>query len=100
MGLDLNAVHGFFDEMMAVGVKGMMTRPGDASDQAIGQSGFRHHERAKEHFNLIRSNHKNGWRFNQSPFFLAFPKSGRDFKRSLWTDGAPRPVGRRHGCQA
>ena len=39
-------------------------------------------------------------RFNQSPFFLAFLKSGRAFERTLWTDGAPRPAGRRHRCQA
>ena len=100
MGLDPNAVHGFFDEMMEVGFEELMICLGDAGDKAPGQSAFLHYERANELFKMIRANRKKSSRFNQSPFFLAFLKSGRAFERTLWTDGAPRPAGLRHRCQA
>ena len=39
-GADPNAVRAFFDEMMALGVEGMMLSPGYAYDKAPNQTGF------------------------------------------------------------
>jgi hopanoid biosynthesis associated radical SAM protein HpnH len=83
-GADPNAVRKFFDEMMKVGVEGMMVSPGYAYDKAPDQSGFLNRSRTNELFEMILSNRKKGWRFNQSPLFLEFLMGNRDFECTPW----------------
>ena len=83
-GADPNAVRGFFDEMMEVGVEGMMISPGYAYDKAPDQSGFLRRKSTNDLFEMILSNRKKGWRFNQSPLFLEFLMGKRDFECTPW----------------
>ena len=83
-GADPNAVRAFFDEMMEVGVEGMMVSPGYAYDKAPDQSGFLKRKSTNELFEMILSNRKKGWRFNQSPLFLEFLMGRRDFECTPW----------------
>jgi hopanoid biosynthesis associated radical SAM protein HpnH len=83
-GADPNAVRGFFDEMMEVGVEGMMISPGYAYDKAPDQTGFLQRRSTNELFEMILSNRKKGWRFNQSPLFLEFLMGKRDFECTPW----------------
>ena len=83
-GADPNAVRGFFDEMMEVGVEGMMVSPGYAYDKAPDQSGFLQRKATNDLFEMILSNRKKGWRFNQSPLFLEFLMGKRDFECTPW----------------
>ena len=83
-GADPNACRAFFDELMEVGVEGMMVSPGYAYDKAPDQSGFLKRQETNQLFEMILSNRKKGWRFNQSPLFLEFLMGKRDFECTPW----------------
>ena len=83
-GTDPNAVRGFFDEMMDVGVEGMMVSPGYAYDKAPDQSNFLHRKTTNNLFEMILSNRKKRWKFNQSPLFLEFLMGDREFECTPW----------------
>ena len=83
-GADPNACRAFFDELMEVGVEGMMVSPGYAYDKAPDQSGFLKRAETNQLFEMILSNRKKGWRFNQSPLFLEFLMGKRDFECTPW----------------
>lgn len=84
-GADPNAVRAFFDEMMDVGVEGMMVSPGYAYPKAPDQKSFlRERRKTAELFEMILSNRKKGWRFNQSPLYLEFLMGRRDYECTPW----------------
>ncbi|MBL9121542.1 MAG: adenosyl-hopene transferase HpnH [Phycisphaerae bacterium] len=86
-GADPNSVRGFFDEMMELGVEGMMVSPGYAYDKAPDQKNFLGRKRTNELFEMILSNRKDGkrtWRFNQSPLFLEFLMGSREYSCTPW----------------
>ncbi len=86
-GADPNSVRAFFDEMMDLGVEGMMVSPGYAYDKAPDQTGFLKRKNTHELFEMILSNRKDGrrrWRFNQSALFLEFLMGKRDFECTPW----------------
>jgi hopanoid biosynthesis associated radical SAM protein HpnH len=83
-GADPNSVRAFFDEMMALGVEGMMLSPGYAYDKAPDQSSFLGKERTRSLFRTILSNRKRNWIFNQSPLFLEFLMGRRDYECTPW----------------
>jgi hopanoid biosynthesis associated radical SAM protein HpnH len=86
-GADPNSVRAFFDEMMDLGVEGMMVSPGYAYDKAPDQTGFLKRQSTHELFEMILSNRKDGrraWRFNQSALFLEFLMGKRDFECTPW----------------
>ena len=83
-GADPNAVRAFFDEMMALGVEGMMISPGYAYEKAPDQSGFLQRQGTHELFEMILSNRKGGWRFNQSPLFLEYLMGKREYDCTPW----------------
>ena len=91
-GADPNSVREFFDEMMALGVEGMMISPGYAYDKAPDQSGFLKRKETNELFEMILSNRKKGWKFNQSPLFLEFLMGKRTYECTPW--GMPAYNGR------
>ncbi len=84
-GADPNSVRAFFDEMMKLGVEGMMVSPGYAYPKAPDQKSFLS-ERTKTHklFDMILSNKKKHWRFNQSPLFLEFLMGQREYECTPW----------------
>jgi hopanoid biosynthesis associated radical SAM protein HpnH len=83
-GADPNSVRAFFDEMMEVGVEGMMLSPGYSYDKAPDQKHFLGRERTRALFRTILSNRKSTWRFNQSPLFFEFLMGKRDYACTPW----------------
>jgi hopanoid biosynthesis associated radical SAM protein HpnH len=83
-GADPNSVRAFFDEMMEIGVEGMMLSPGYSYEKAPDQQHFLGRARTRRLFSAILSNRKAGWRFNQSPLFLEFLMGKRQYACTPW----------------
>lgn len=90
-GADPNSVRQFFDEMMELGVEGMMLSPGYAYDKAPDQKNFLERRRTNELFEMILANRhesakqgKRRWRFNQSVLFLEFLMGKREYACTPW----------------
>jgi hopanoid biosynthesis associated radical SAM protein HpnH len=83
-GADPNSVRKFFDEMMELGIEGMMLSPGYSYDKAPDQKHFLGRARTRRTFRAILSNRKASWRFNQSPLFLEFLMGKRTYACTPW----------------
>jgi len=83
-GADANSVREFFDEMMELGVEGMMVSPGYAYEKAPDQQNFLVRKRTNELFTMILANRKKKWKFNQSPLFLEFLMGRREYECTPW----------------
>jgi hopanoid biosynthesis associated radical SAM protein HpnH len=83
-GADPRSVRAFFDEMMNLGVEGMMLSPGYSYDKAPDQSHFMGKEKTRQLFSLILSNRRKRWYFNQSPLFLEYLMGLRDYACTPW----------------
>jgi len=83
-GADPNSVRRFFDEMMEIGVEGMMLSPGYSYDKAPDQQHFLGRARTRRLFRAIMSNRKATWKFNMSPLFAEFLMGRRDFACTPW----------------
>ncbi len=83
-GADPQSVRAFFDEMMALGVEGMMLSPGYSYDKAPDQTHFLGKARTKRLFTKVLSNRSKGWTFNQSPLFLEFLMGKRHYACTPW----------------
>ncbi len=83
-GADPNSVRAFFDEMMDLGVEGMMLSPGYSYDKAPDQQHFLGRAKTRRLFSTILSNRSKKWRFNQSPLFLEFLMGRRTYACTPW----------------
>jgi hopanoid biosynthesis associated radical SAM protein HpnH len=83
-GADPVSVRRFFDEMMALGVEGMMLSPGYSYDKAPDQQHFLGRARTRRLFRAILSNRNPEWRFNMSPLFLEFLMGKRQYTCTPW----------------
>ncbi len=83
-GADPKSVRGFFDEMMELGVEGMMLSPGYSYDKAPDQRHFLGRARTRRMFRSILSNRKSSWKFNMSPLFLEFLMGKRNYACTPW----------------
>src|SRR6202451_664905 len=83
-GADPKSVRSFFDEMMELGVEGMMLSPGYSYDKAPDQQHFLGRARTRRLFNAILSNRKSAWKFNMSPLFLEFLMGKRHYACTPW----------------
>ncbi len=83
-GADPKSVRAFFDEMMELGIEGMMLSPGYSYDKAPDQNHFLGRARTRRLFRAILSNRKDNWRFNMSPLFLEFLMGRRDYPCTPW----------------
>lgn len=83
-GSDAPRYRQFFDEMMALGVEGMMVSPGYGYEKAPDQDHFLKRERTSALFNEMLAEPKKGWRFNQSPLFLEFLKGNWELECTPW----------------
>lgn len=81
---DPKQVRKFFDEMMELGVEGMMVSPGYSYQKAPDQNNFLKRKRTKELFARILSDRKKTWRFNQSPLFLEFLMGNVEYQCTPW----------------
>ena len=83
-GADPKSVRAFFDEMMKLGIEGMMLSPGYSYEKAPDQNHFLGRARTRRLFRAILSNRKDDWRFNMSPLFLEFLMGRRDYACTPW----------------
>jgi hopanoid biosynthesis associated radical SAM protein HpnH len=83
-GADPKSVRSFFDEMMELGVEGMMLSPGYSYDKAPDQKHFLGRARTRRLFRSILANRKKSWRFNQSTLFLEFLMGKQNYKCTPW----------------
>ena len=77
-------VRRFFDEMMELGVEGMMISPGYSYDKAPDQQSFLKRSRTRSLFSQLLTQRKRTWQFNQSPLFLEFLMGKRDYDCTPW----------------
>ncbi len=91
-------VRAFFDEMMKLGVEGMMISPGYSYQKAPDQQHFLKRGRTRELFSKILSHRKRGWRFNQSPLFLEFLMGKRDYQCTPWGNPTYNVFGWQRPC--
>ena len=83
-GADATSVRAFFDEMMSLGVEGMMLSPGYSYDKAPDQQHFLGKGKTKKLFRSILSNRRKNWVFNQSPLFLEYLMGDRHYTCTPW----------------
>jgi hopanoid biosynthesis associated radical SAM protein HpnH len=83
-GTDPKSVRAFFDEMMELGVEGMMLSPGYTYDKAPDQEHFLSKKKTRQLFRQILSNRRANWRFNLSPLFLEYLMGRRDYDCTPW----------------
>ncbi|HYE94381.1 MAG TPA: adenosyl-hopene transferase HpnH [Terriglobales bacterium] len=74
----------FFDQMMDLGVEGMMVSPGYSYAKAPDQEHFLRRQRSYELFRTMLERPKKRWKFNQSPLFLRFLMGKQDFECTPW----------------
>jgi len=91
-------VREFFDEMMSLGVEGMMLSPGYSYSKAPDQEHFLRRAKTHELFAQILSEPKRGWRFNQSPLFLQFLMGKRDYECTPWGNPTYNVFGWQRPC--
>jgi hopanoid biosynthesis associated radical SAM protein HpnH len=77
-------VRRFFDDMMDLGVEGLMVSPGYAYSKAPDQEHFLDRSRTRELFQAILAERKRRWRFNLSPLFLEFLIGERELACTPW----------------
>lgn len=83
-GADPERMRQFFDEVMELGVDGMMISPGYSYEKAPDQEHFLRRQRSHQLFARMLDAPKRGWKFNQSPLFLQFLKGTRDLECTPW----------------
>ncbi len=75
----------FFDEVMAMGVDGIMTSPGYAYERAPDQAHFLSRQKTKQLFRDILARGKGrGWKFTQSPLFMNFLAGNETYHCTPW----------------
>jgi hopanoid biosynthesis associated radical SAM protein HpnH len=74
----------FFDEVMGLGVEGMMISPGYSYSKAPDQDHFLPRTRSQALFRRILDAAPRRWKFNQSPVFLEFLKGNWDLECRPW----------------
>jgi hopanoid biosynthesis associated radical SAM protein HpnH len=74
----------FFDEVMTLGVEGMMISPGYSYSKAPDQEHFLRRERSQSLFRRILDRAPTRWKFNQSPVFLEFLKGAWSLECRPW----------------
>jgi hopanoid biosynthesis associated radical SAM protein HpnH len=81
-------LHKFFDEMMDIGVDGMMISPGYSYEKAPVQDKFLKREKTKQLFREIigprKTKRGKHWDFNLSPLFLEFLEGKHDYQCTPW----------------
>lgn len=84
-GVKPERVAAFFDEVMALGVDGVMTAPGYAYERAPDQEHFLNRQKTKTLFrDIFRLGKGHKWRFTQSPLFLNFLAGNETYHCTPW----------------
>jgi hopanoid biosynthesis associated radical SAM protein HpnH len=83
-GADPAKFRRFFDQMMQLGVEGMMISPGYSYEKAPDQDHFLQRKKTVRLFRRMIGNPHRSWRFNQSPLFLEFLKGNWRLECTPW----------------
>src|SRR4051812_12747964 len=83
-GANPDRMRRFFDDMMALGIEGMMVSPGYSYRKAPDQDHFLRREQSHRLFSRMLEAPARRWRFNQSPLFLQFLMGQREFDCTPW----------------
>jgi hopanoid biosynthesis associated radical SAM protein HpnH len=89
-GADPARVATFFDQVMAIGIDGIMTSPGYAYERAPDQEHFLTRQKTKQLFRDIlardprRTRRGKGWKFTQSPLFMDFLAGNQTYRCTPW----------------
>ncbi len=84
-GAQAERVGKFFDDVMAMGVDGIMTSPGYAYERAPDQTHFLSRQKTKQLFRDILTYGKGrGWKFTQSPLFMSFLAGNENYTCTPW----------------
>ena len=94
----LTSVRAHFDEIMAMGVEGIVLSPGYSYDKAPDQNHFMGRARVRRLFRAILSNRKKSWKFNMSPLFLEFLMGDRNYDCTPWGSPAFNIFGWQRPC--
>lgn len=86
-GADPERMQAFFDEMMELGVEGMMVSPGYSYAKAPDQDHFLRRNQTASLFQRLLASPKRSWQFNQTPLFLEFLQGRFDLECTPW--GSP-----------
>ncbi len=97
-GANPERVRAFFDEMMKLGVEGMMLSPGYSYQKAPDQEHFLHRDKTKALFRAILKDKKKSWRFNLSPLFLEFLQGNIDYECTPWGNPTYNVFGWQRPC--
>lgn len=88
----------FFDEMMGLGVEGMMVSPGYSYSKAPDQEHFLRKTKTNELFAQIFKDKKRSWKFNQSPLFLQFLMGKHEYECTPWGNPTYNVFGWQRPC--
>ena len=83
-GADPQRLRSFFDQMMGLGVEGMMISPGYSYAKAPDQDHFLRRQQTQRLFQELLDRPKKRWHFNQSPIFLEFLKGNIELECTPW----------------
>ncbi len=97
-GADVERYRDFFDEMMELGVEGMMISPGYPYEKAPDQEHFLHRRQTESLFRRLLDRPKRGWRFNHSPLFLEFLKGNWELECTAWGNPTYNVFGWQQPC--
>jgi hopanoid biosynthesis associated radical SAM protein HpnH len=84
LGADAELMRRHFDEMMQLGVEGMMISPGYSYEKAPDQQHFLRREQTVALFRRLLERPRRTWRFNQTPLFLEFLKGNYQLQCTPW----------------
>lgn len=77
----------FFDDIMSLGIEGMMMSPGYSYEKASDQDHFLKRRQTYKFFRKLLYKGKKSWKFNHSPLFLEFIAGTRHLECAPW--GSP-----------
>ncbi len=84
-GAEPERVGKFFDDVMAMGVDGIMTSPGYAYERAPDQAHFLSRQKTKQLFrDILTYGRGKNWKFTQSPLFMSFLAGNENYTCSPW----------------
>ena len=97
-GVDADRTRRFFDDMMALGVEGMMVSPGYSYEKAPDQDHFLARQQTISLFRRLLRNAPRRWRFNQTPLFLDFLQGDFELECTPWGNPTYNVFGWQRPC--
>jgi hopanoid biosynthesis associated radical SAM protein HpnH len=98
LGANPDRVRAMFDELMALGVEGMMVSPGYSYEKAPDQEHFLHREETMSLFRQVFGGAKRSWKFNQTSLFLDFLQGDFSLDCTPWGSPAYNVFGWQKPC--